>query len=103
MNLAKTKIETDKPKKFAIGKEPLQTVNVGNISSITNGCSNNQFRMLEDNIQINNSIYNFCTDDNSVSTSMNNSNLNKINDRKLSESTSYTPIPIQINNNNILN
>ena len=103
LNLAKTKEDIEKPKKVCYRKEPLQTVNIGNISAVSNGCKSNQFRMSEENINLRNSKYNFCTEENKVSTSMNNNNVNKIIKNKLSETKSYTPIPIQINNNNILN
>ena len=79
----------------------MQTVNISNISAGT--CSGNQFRMSENEIQVKGSIYNFCADENKVSTSTNNSSTNKIQNIKLSETKSYTPIPIQINTNNILN
>ena len=103
LNLAKTKEDIEKPKKVCYRKEPLQTVNIGNISAVSNGCKSNQFRMSEENINLRNSKYNFCTEENKVSTSMNNNKVNKIIKNKLSETKSYTPIPIQINNNNILN
>ena len=103
LNLAKKILKRLKLKKVCYRKEPLQTVNIGNISAVSNGCKSNQFRMSEENINLRNSKYNFCTEENKVSTSMNNNNVNKIIKNKLSETKSYTPIPIQINNNNILN
>ena len=84
-------------------KEPLQTVNIGQISAVSNGCRSTDFRMSEKDIEFRTSRYNFCAKEDNVSTSMNNHIKNKIYDKKLSETKSYTPIPIQINNNNILN